>query len=127
MEASASKGSADKSAPIEENGFDMSQLAMYSTFNAKARYLQLTGKRMRRSNKRRRTKNSTPSKKVEALFSAEWDPAFMSEIQLQGVLDRTKADEQDEAAMDMITINGIRMSKYDIRALKIGSKVPSEC
>jgi hypothetical protein len=81
---------------------------------------------MRRNNKRRRTKNSTRSKKVEALFSAEWDPVFMSEIQLQCLLDRTKADEQDEAAMDMTTIDGIRMSKYDIRALKIGSKVSSE-
>jgi hypothetical protein len=50
----------------------------------------------------------------------------MSEIQLQGLLDRTKADEQDEAAMDMTTVNGIRMSKYDIRALTIGSKVSSE-
>jgi hypothetical protein len=99
---------------------------MYSTFDAKARYLQLTGKRMRRNNKRRRTKNSARSKKVEALFSAEWDSAFMSMIQLQGLLDRTKADEQDEATMDMTTIDGIRMSKYDIRVLKVGSKVSPE-
>ncbi len=126
MESPASKDSAGKSAPIEANDFDMSQLAMYSTFDAKARCLQLTGKRMRRNNKRGRTKNSIPSKKVEALFSAEWDLAFISEIQLQGLLDRTKADEPDETAMDMTTINGIRMSKYDIRALTIGSKVSSE-
>jgi hypothetical protein len=38
----------------------------------------------------------------------------MSEIALQGLLDRTKADEQDEEAMDMTVINGVRMSKYDI-------------
>ncbi len=47
----------------------------------------------------------------------------MSEIALQGLLDRTNADEQDEEAMDMIVINGVRMSKYDIRALKVGLKV----
>jgi hypothetical protein len=89
--------------------------------------LQLTGKRMRRGNKRRRTINSTPSKKVESLFSVEWDPAFMSEIQLQGLLiDRTKADEKDEEAMGMPTINCTRMSKYDIRAPKIGPNVTSE-
>ncbi len=60
------------------------------------------------------------------MFSAEWDSAFMSMIQLQGLLDRTKADEQDEATMDMTTIDGIRMSKYDIRVLKVGSKVSPE-
>ncbi len=51
---------------------------------------------------------------------------FMSEIALQGLLDRTKADEQDEEAMDMTVINGMRMSKYDIRALKVGQKVPAK-
>jgi hypothetical protein len=50
----------------------------------------------------------------------------MSEIALQGLLDRTKADEQDEDAMDMTVINGIRMSKYDIRALRVGQKVTPE-
>ncbi len=50
----------------------------------------------------------------------------MSEIALQGQLDRTKADEQDEEAMDMTVINGMRMSKYDIRALKVGQKVPAQ-
>jgi hypothetical protein len=50
----------------------------------------------------------------------------MSEIALQGLLDRTKADEQDEDAMDMTVINSIRMSKYDIRALKVGQKVTPE-
>ena len=50
----------------------------------------------------------------------------MSEIALQGLLDRTNADEQDEEAMDMTVINGVRMSKYDIRALKVGLKVTPE-
>jgi hypothetical protein len=44
----------------------------------------------------------------------------MSEIALQGLLDRTKTVEQDEEAMDMTVISGVRMSKYDIRALKVG-------
>ena len=47
----------------------------------------------------------------------------MSEIALQGLLDITNAEEQDEAAMDMTVINGVRMSKYDIRALRKGLKV----
>ncbi len=59
-------------------------------------------------------------------LGSEWDPAFMSEIALQGLLDRTKADEQDEEAMDMTVINGVRTSKYDIRALKVGLKVTPE-
>ncbi len=50
----------------------------------------------------------------------------MSEIALQGLLDRIKADEQDEDAMDITVINGIRMSEYDIRALKVGQKVTPE-
>ncbi len=45
---------------------------------------------------------------------------------VQGLLDRTTADEQDEEAMDMTVINGMRMSKYDIRALKVGLKVTPE-
>ncbi len=63
---------------------------------------------------------------AETWLSSEWDPAFMSEIALQGLLDRTKADEQDEDAMDMTVISGVRMSKYDIRALKVGQKVTPE-
>ena len=34
----------------------------------------------------------------------------MSEIALQNLLDRTKAEEQDEEAMDMTVINGVRMT-----------------
>jgi hypothetical protein len=50
----------------------------------------------------------------------------MSEIALQGLLDRTKGDEQDEDAMDMTVVNGTRMSKCDIRALKVGLKLTPE-
>jgi hypothetical protein len=50
----------------------------------------------------------------------------MSKIALQGLLGRTKADEQDKEAMDMTVIDGVRMSKYDIRALKVGPKVTPE-
>ena len=50
----------------------------------------------------------------------------MSEIALQGLLDRTNAGEPDEEAMDMTVINGMRMSKYDIRALRVGLKVTPE-
>ncbi len=50
----------------------------------------------------------------------------MSEIALQDLLDRTKADEQDEEAMEITVINGMRMSKYDIKALKVELKVTPE-
>ncbi len=50
----------------------------------------------------------------------------MSEIALQGLLDRTKVVEQDEEAMDITVISGVRMSKYDIRALRVGLKVTPE-
>ncbi len=63
---------------------------------------------------------------AETWLSRELDPAFMSEIALQGLLDRTKADEQDKDARDMTVINGVRMSKYDIRALKVDLKVTPE-
>ncbi len=65
-------------------------------------------------------KGPRPTKAKELSNCGEWDPAFMSEIALQGLLDRTNANEQDEEAMDMTVINGVRMSKYDIRALKVG-------
>jgi hypothetical protein len=108
----------------EPLGFYAFQLAMYATFDEKARHLQHTGKRLRHTVKRRQARN--PTLVTEAWLSSEWDPVFMSEIALQGLLDRTKADEQDEDAMDMTVINGIRMSKYDIRALKVGLKVTPE-
>jgi hypothetical protein len=103
--------------------FDSSHLAMYSVFDAKAWHLQHTGKHLKRKARRDQV---DPSHLAESWLSSEWDPAFMSEIALQGLLDRTKADEQDEDAMDMTVINGVRMSKYDIRALKVGHKVTPE-
>ena len=48
----------------------------------------------------------------------------MSEIQLQNLLDRTKGSEENESDMDMTLIDGVRMSKFDIRAVKIGKNVP---
>jgi hypothetical protein len=50
----------------------------------------------------------------------------MSEIQLQNLLDRTKGSEEDEGAMDMTLIDGVRMSKFDIRAVKVGKRVPKD-
>ncbi len=103
---------------------DPSQLAMYSAFDAKARHLQHTGKRLKRKARRDRV---DPTHLAESWLSSEWDPAFMWEIALQGLLDRTKADEQDEDAMDMTVINGMRMSKYDIRALRWARKSRLSC
>ncbi len=50
----------------------------------------------------------------------------MSEVQLQGPLDRTKPSQGDEEAMDITTINGIRVSKYSIKAIKVGEKVSTQ-
>jgi hypothetical protein len=47
----------------------------------------------------------------------------MSEIQLQQLLQCTSSNGEDEEAMDMTVKDGIKMSKFDIRAIKIGSKV----
>jgi hypothetical protein len=47
----------------------------------------------------------------------------MSEIRLQQLLQRTSSNGEDEEAMDMTVKDGIKMSKFDIRAIKIGSKV----
>ena len=53
---------------------------------------------------------------------------FMTEIQLQALLDRTATtDEIDSTNMDMTTDqNGEKISKFDIRAIKIGKDV-SDC
>ncbi len=50
----------------------------------------------------------------------------MSEVQLQGLLDRTKPSQSDEEVMDMTTVNGIRVSKYSIKAIKVGEKVSAQ-
>ncbi len=68
--------------------------------------------------------DTTPA--TESWLSSEWNPAFMSEIALHGLLDHTKVDEQDKETMDMTFINGTRISKYDIRALKVGLKVTTK-
>jgi hypothetical protein len=47
----------------------------------------------------------------------------MTEIQLQQLLQRTSSSNQDEEGMDMTVKDGIKMSKYDIRVVRIGSKV----
>ncbi len=54
----------------------------------------------------------------------KYGACFMSEIQLQNLLDRTKGSEEEEGAMDMTVIVGVRMSKFDIRAVKVGKRVP---
>ncbi len=108
--------------PDEPPDLDFSNLATHAAFEAKAQHLQRMGKRARHA-KRSRSKGPRHTKAKELSNCGEWDPAFMSEIPLQGLLDRTNADEQDEEAMDMTVINGVRMSKYDIRALKVGLKV----
>jgi hypothetical protein len=113
----------DDSIPLKDNAFDATHLATHAAFDAKARHLQHTGKRLRHNTKGRRKRVN--ARATESWLSSEWDSAFMSEIALQGLLDRTKADAQDEEAMDMTVINGMRMSKYDIRAIKVGQKVPA--
>jgi hypothetical protein len=50
----------------------------------------------------------------------------MSEIQLQGLLDGTKPSQGDEEAMDMTTIDGIRVRKYSIKAIKVGKNVSAQ-
>ncbi len=111
--------------PDEAPDFDFSNHTLHSTFEATAQHLQRTGKRVRHA-KRSRSRGPRPTKAKELSNCGEWDPAFMSEIALQGLLDRTNADEQDKEALDMTVINGVRMSKYDIRALKVGLKVTPE-
>ena len=53
--------------------FDISQLAMYSAFEARAQHLQHTGKRLRRPRKRSRKKSTRFPKRQETFLSSEWD------------------------------------------------------
>jgi hypothetical protein len=124
MDTYSANKTKDDSITLEDNAFDTKHLAMHAAFDAKAQHLQHTGKRLRHSTKALRKWSKAQT--TELWLSSEWDPAFMSEITLQGLLDRTKADEQDEEAMDMTVINGMHMSKYDIRALKVGQKVTTQ-
>jgi hypothetical protein len=72
-------------------GFDALQLAMYAAFDEKARHLQHTGKRLRHIAKRRQPRS--PTLVTEAWLSSEWDPAFMSEIALQGLLELRRTNK----------------------------------
>ena len=73
---------------------------------------------MRKSRKGR----NNPKKDKNRLKVSRYT-CFMSEVQLQGLLDRTKPSQSDEEAMDMTTIDGIRVRKYSIKAIKIGKKM----
>jgi hypothetical protein len=94
MDTYSANQTTDDSIPLNDIAFDVTHLAMHAAFDAKARHLQQTGKRLRRSTKVRRKRFK--ARTTESWLSSEWDSAFMSEIALQGLLDRTKADEQDE-------------------------------
>jgi hypothetical protein len=74
--------------------------------------LKITGRRMRKSRE-----SSDNSKKDKIKLKVSSHTCFMSEVQLQGLLDRTKPSKGDEEAMDMTTIDGIRVSKYSIKAI----------
>ena len=84
-------------------------------------FLRITGRRMRKSRKNR----NNPKKNKSRLKVSRYT-CFMSQVQLQGLLDRTKPSQGDEEAMDMTTINGTRVSKYSIKAIKIGEKVSAQ-
>ena len=84
-------------------------------------FLKITGRRLRKSRK-----NRNNPKKDKNRLKVSRHTCFMSEVQLQGLLDRTKPSQGDEEAMDMTTIDGIRVSKYSIKAIKIGNKVNAQ-
>ncbi len=71
-------------------------------------------------------KNRNNLKKDKNSLKVSKYTCFMSEVQLQGLLDRTKPSQGDEEAMDMTTINGIRVSMYSIKAIKVGEKVSTQ-
>jgi hypothetical protein len=48
----------------------------------------------------------------------------MSEVQLQGLLDRTKPSQEE--AMDMTAIDEVHVRKYSIKAIKIGKKASAQ-
>ena len=80
----------------------------------------LTGRRRRASRKGRTNPKKDKKPKASLYF------CYMSEIELQGLLDRTNPLGNDEEAMDMIMIDNVRISKFDLRALKVGKNVPFE-
>ena len=82
-------------------------------------YVRLRNKKPKRSHG-----SKDNPKKDKPRTQTKYGACFMSEIQLQNLLDRTKGSEEDEGDMDMTLINGVRMSKFDIRAVKVGKRVP---
>jgi hypothetical protein len=80
----------------------------------------LTGRRKRASRKGRTNPKKDKKPKASLYF------CYMSEIELQGLLDRTNPLGNDEEAMDMVVIDNVRISKFDLRALKVGKNVPFE-
>ena len=58
----------------------------------------------------------TDPKKDKTRIKSSLYFCYMSEIELQGLLDRTNLLDDDPEAMDMIIIDGVRISKFDIRA-----------
>jgi hypothetical protein len=81
-------------------------------------YLRITGRKLRKPPRGR-----INPKKDRARIKATHIKCFMTEIQLQQLLQRTSSSNQDEEGMDMTVKDGIKMSKYDIRVVKIGTKV----
>jgi hypothetical protein len=81
-------------------------------------FLRITGTRLRKPSEGR----SNPKKDRQKLKGTKFT-CFMSEIQLQQLLQRTSSNGEDEEAMDMTVKDGVKMIKFDIRAIKIGSKV----
>ena len=75
---------------------------------------------------RKSRKGRDNPKKDKSRLKVSRYTCFMSEVQLQGLLDRTKPSKGDEEAMDMTTIDGIRVSKYSIKAIKVGVKVSAQ-
>jgi hypothetical protein len=81
-------------------------------------FLRITGRKLRKS------RRDNPKKDKKRLKVSRH--TCLSEIQLQGLLDRTKPSQGDEEAMDMTMIDGIRVSKYSIKAIKIGKRVSAQ-
>jgi hypothetical protein len=84
-------------------------------------FLRMTGRRIRKSPKGR----CNPKKDRQKLKVTRF-PCLMSEIKLQQLLQRTSSSNEKEGDMDMTVKDGVRMSKFDIRAIKIGSKVSAQ-
>jgi hypothetical protein len=72
--------------------------------------LRITGRRLRKPPIGRR--NPKKDKQRLKMFR---QVCFMSELQLQILLDRTKPIDGEDEGMDMTSVNGERISKYDIR------------